>query len=128
MQHADASQEVITLRTDVVPGDLGSIVRLHGVVYAQEYGFDITLEAYVAGPLAEFFRCFTDRNRLWIAERGDRLVGCIAYCGHLGKGSLVALVPGRSLGPRTGAGQEVITGGDGVLSEPRLRDRLLVDG
>jgi ribosomal protein S18 acetylase RimI-like enzyme len=81
MQHADASQEVITLRTDVVPGHLGSIVRLHGVVYAQEYGFDTSFEAYVAGPLAEFVRCCTDRNRLWIAERGDRLVGCIAIVG-----------------------------------------------
>ncbi len=81
MQPADASLEVITLRTHLEPGDLGSIVRLHGVVYAQEYGFDTTFEAYVAGPLAEFIRCCTDRSRLWIAERGDHLVGCIAIVG-----------------------------------------------
>ena len=81
MQHTDASQEAITLRTNMVPGDLGSIVRLHGVVYAQEYGFDTTFEAYVAGPLAESVRSSTDRDRIWIAERGDRIVGCIAIVG-----------------------------------------------
>src|ERR687885_147033 len=59
-------------------GDLGSVVHLHGTVYAKEYGFDPTFEAYVAGPLAEFVRSRTDRDRLWVAERGGRMVGCIA--------------------------------------------------
>src|SRR5262245_48715820 len=70
--------EAVTVRTELRPGDLGSIVHLHGVLYAREYGFDPTFEAYVAGPLAEFVRKASDRERLWIAERDDRLVGCIA--------------------------------------------------
>ena len=74
-------QGAFTVRTTLAPGDLGSIVRLHGVVYAREYGFDETFEAYVAGPLAEFVRSHTDRDCLWIAERGDSLVGCIAIVG-----------------------------------------------
>lgn len=81
MQPADASLDAVTIRTHLVPGDLGGIICLHGVVYAQEQGFDTTFEAYVAGPLAEFVRCRTDRERLWIAERGNRLVGCIAIVG-----------------------------------------------
>lgn len=81
MRSYDASQEVIALRTELVPGDLGRIIGLHGVVYAREYGFDTTFEAYVASPLAEFVCCRTDRDRLWIAECGDRLVGCIAIVG-----------------------------------------------
>jgi GNAT superfamily N-acetyltransferase len=68
----------LTLRTDLRPGDLGEVVRLHGVVYARERGFDPTFEAYVAGPLAEFVRAASPRGRLWLAERGGRLVGCAA--------------------------------------------------
>jgi ribosomal protein S18 acetylase RimI-like enzyme len=85
MQPAEASQGAITVRTTLVPGDLGSLVRLHGVVYAREYGFDPTFEAYVAGPLAEFVCSRTDRDRLWIAERGDSMVGCIAIVGTSAK-------------------------------------------
>ena len=69
------------LRHELRPGDLGYLVYLHGTVYAREYGFDPTFEAYVAGPMAEFVRTRTDRDRLWIAERARRIVGCIAIVG-----------------------------------------------
>lgn len=68
----------ITIRTGLRPGDLGEVVRLHGVLYAREYGFDHTFEAYVAGPLAEFAGGPTTRQRIWLAERAGRLVGSIA--------------------------------------------------
>ncbi len=68
----------ITCRTDLRPGDIGAIVRFHGLVYAREHGFDHTFEAYVAKPLAEFACSASDRERIWIAERGGQLVGCIA--------------------------------------------------
>jgi GNAT superfamily N-acetyltransferase len=71
----------VTLRHDLRPGDLGTIVALHGTLYAREYGFDPTFEAYVAGPLAQFVRAHTERDRLWIAERDERIVGCIAIVG-----------------------------------------------
>ena len=59
----------VTLRSDLRPGDLGRIILLHGTVYARECGFDHTFEAYVAGPLAEFARAASSRERLWLAER-----------------------------------------------------------
>src|SRR5262249_50223286 len=78
MQPTGASQGSITLQTSLRPGDLGNIVSLHGTLYAREYGFDTTFEAYVAGPLGEFVRSGSERERLWIAEQDGRLVGCIA--------------------------------------------------
>jgi len=68
----------LTLRTTVRPGDLGEIVRMHGVLYAREFGFDPSFEGYVAGPLAEFARRGEARERLFIAEDGSRIVGVVA--------------------------------------------------
>jgi GNAT superfamily N-acetyltransferase len=76
-QVRDGPGEII-LRTDLRPGDVGEVVRLHGVLYAREHGFDATFEAYVAAPLAEFVRAGSARERLWIAEQEGRIVGCIA--------------------------------------------------
>ncbi len=70
--------EPITLRTGLRPGDLGSVVSLHGVVYAQERGLGPSFEAHVAGPLSDFVRSGNERQRLWIAERAGRIVGCVA--------------------------------------------------
>jgi N-acetylglutamate synthase-like GNAT family acetyltransferase len=67
-----------TLRTELRPGDIGEIVRLHGVLYAREHGFDPTFEAYVAEPLARFAIAASPRERLWIAERDGAIVGCVA--------------------------------------------------
>lgn len=73
-----AGRKTITVRNELGPGDIGAIVRFHGLTYAREYGFDNTFEAYVAGPLADFARRGSPRERIWIAEQGERLVGCIA--------------------------------------------------
>jgi ribosomal protein S18 acetylase RimI-like enzyme len=71
----------LSLRTDLRPGDIGTLVQLHGTSYAREYGFDSTFEAYVAGPLAQFALAHSPRDRLWIAERGEQIVGCVAIVG-----------------------------------------------
>jgi GNAT superfamily N-acetyltransferase len=54
------------------------VVRLHGEVYAVERGFDRSFEEYVAGPLGEFVRRGSPRERLWLAERAAALAGCVA--------------------------------------------------
>src|SRR5262249_16477311 len=69
------------LRFHLRPPALAFPVSLPGVIYARECGFDPTFEAYVAGPLAQFVRSRSERDRLWIAERGGRIVGCIAIVG-----------------------------------------------
>ncbi|MCP4542253.1 MAG: GNAT family N-acetyltransferase [Chloroflexi bacterium] len=68
----------ITIRHDLRPGDIGYLIYLHGILYAQEYGFDATFEPYVAGPMAEFCKSRTDRERLWIVEKDGQIVGSVA--------------------------------------------------
>jgi N-acetylglutamate synthase-like GNAT family acetyltransferase len=70
--------EGITVRHDVRPGDLGSLIRLHGILYARQYGYDHTFEPYVARPLADFILSEGPRQRIWIVQRGDEIVGCLA--------------------------------------------------
>ena len=60
------------------PGDLGWVVERHGALYAQEYAWDATFEGAVAGIVAEFARDLDpDRERAWIAWKGDRRVGSV---------------------------------------------------
>ncbi len=69
---------MITLRHELRAGDLGYLVYLHGTLYAREYGFDHTFEAYVAGPMAQFALAASPRERIWIAENDDGILGCVA--------------------------------------------------
>lgn len=67
------------MRSDLKPGDLGSIVRLHGILYAREWGFDRTFEGYVAAGVAEFALSFIPgRDRAWVLEQEGRMFGSIA--------------------------------------------------
>ncbi len=75
--------EAITIRHDLRPGDLGRVAELHGVLYAEEYGFDHRFEAYVAETLGEFGLALRpDHDRLWLAELDGRLVGSIGIVGR----------------------------------------------
>ncbi len=60
------------------PGDWGWIISMHGAVYAEEYGWDPTFEAFVAGVAKEIIEGFDPaREACWIAEIDGRRVGSV---------------------------------------------------
>ncbi len=73
----------ISVRTEIKPGDLGAIMHLHGVLYAEEYGLDWTFELYIAKGYTEAIEAFTSgKARLWVAEDAGEVVGSIAIVEH----------------------------------------------
>lgn len=60
------------------PGDMGWVVQRHGVLYAQEYGWDEQFEALVAEIVAKFIRALDPkREQCWIAEKDGENVGSV---------------------------------------------------
>lgn len=66
------------LLRDLRPGDLGWIVHRHGVLYAQELGWDERFEGFVAGILADYMRQHDPAwERAWIADSDGKILGAV---------------------------------------------------
>jgi GNAT superfamily N-acetyltransferase len=70
------SRDNVLIRTQLKPGDIGYVIHLHGKLYGKEYGYGIQFESYVAKGLSEFYEKYNpERNRVWICEHKDRMIG-----------------------------------------------------
>jgi GNAT superfamily N-acetyltransferase len=57
---------------------MGAVIRLHGTIYTNEYGWDQTFEALVARIAARFLDAYDPvRERCWIAEMDGEVVGSV---------------------------------------------------
>jgi DNA-binding MarR family transcriptional regulator/GNAT superfamily N-acetyltransferase len=102
----DAPAPAIVLRPHR-PGDMGWVTSANAMLYAQEYGWDISYEALVGKITAEFIEKFDPaRERCWIAEMNGERVGsvfCVAKTPEIAKLRLLIIDPrarGRGLGKR----------------------------
>ena len=76
--NSQPSLEAISIRTQLQPGDLGCIISMHGALYKREYNFGLQFEVYVARGLCEFYEKYSpDRNRVWLCEYEDRIIGSL---------------------------------------------------
>jgi len=59
-------------------GDMGWVAHRHGVLYAQEYGWDEHFEALVAQIVSDFITHYNpEREHCWIAEVNGEIVGSV---------------------------------------------------
>jgi GNAT superfamily N-acetyltransferase len=85
----DEDLAVFTLRTELKPGDIGTITYLHGVIYHAEKKHGIAFEAYVAEGLAEFFHNYqAGRDHVWIYEHDRQIIGTLFLMDRQGTAQL----------------------------------------
>ncbi|WP_230515189.1 GNAT family N-acetyltransferase [Teredinibacter turnerae] len=68
------------IRNTLQATDIGRIILLHSEYYSATEGYDHTFEAYVAEPLAQFALRTNPKERIWIAESNNQIVGVICIC------------------------------------------------
>ncbi|WP_462408539.1 GNAT family N-acetyltransferase [Neobacillus sp. Marseille-QA0830] len=79
----DLKLEDISIRNQVRPGDAGYITYMHGWIYNKEYNYTTVFEGYVAQSFYDFLMNYDpNKDRLWVAEHNDEIVGSIAILGH----------------------------------------------
>ncbi|RAU94346.1 bifunctional helix-turn-helix transcriptional regulator/GNAT family N-acetyltransferase [Paenibacillus sp. YN15] len=81
-QSGDVRQS-IQIRNELRPGDAGTLIHLHGWIYAQECGYNHDFEGYVCKTFHDFFESYRpEKDRFWFAEAGGEMIGAIAIVGH----------------------------------------------
>jgi ribosomal protein S18 acetylase RimI-like enzyme len=104
----DRLSDRIEIRRDLRPGDLGEIVAMHGRLYSREYGLDATFEGHVASAVARaaIGGWPSEREGVWIVERGARYAGSLALTDEDGQTAVLrwflldSSIRGRGLGRR----------------------------
>jgi ribosomal protein S18 acetylase RimI-like enzyme len=68
--------EEITIRSELRSGDIGYVIYMHGNLYKKEYGYGISMEAYIADGFSEFYKNYDPKkDKVWVAEYENKIVG-----------------------------------------------------
>ena len=80
MGEGEVGDPEVSIRPLGRPGDLGWVVMAHGELYADEFGWDTSVEAFIARIVADYAADHNPtREAAWIAEMNGRRVGCV-FC------------------------------------------------
>ncbi len=115
-----ASIQELKIRHDIQPGDIGYLIYLHGLIYSRECGYNYQFEGYVAHTFHEFIELYhPEKDRLWLAELDDEIVGSIAIVGHPGNLAQLRWFLIHPKARRAGLGKKLL---EGALSFCRERE------
>lgn len=68
----------VTVDERFEPGDLGELIRIHGVGNARDYGYTVWHEAYCARIAADFLiDGGGPRGRVWLAKKAGAVIGSV---------------------------------------------------
>lgn len=76
MKELQRQREIILRKP--VPGDIGWVISMHGLLYSQQFKFELNFEVDIAGKITSFFEKSHEFNRLLIAQVGGSRAGSIA--------------------------------------------------
>ena len=69
----------VTIRRDLRPGDIGEIIRMHGVLYPREHGLSPNMERHVASAVTTAVDLgWPETGAVWVVERDGEFAGSIA--------------------------------------------------
>ena len=69
----------VEIRRELRSGDIGDIIRMHGVLYRREHGLSPNMERHVAKAVTDAVeRGWPDTGAVWIVERDGEFAGSLA--------------------------------------------------
>lgn len=78
----EEQQDEIVYRHQLLPGDVGYLIYLHGELYARETGYNLEFEQYVCKTFYEFLDSYSpSKDRVFLAIHQHRIVGAVAILG-----------------------------------------------
>ncbi|MBP9078575.1 MAG: GNAT family N-acetyltransferase [Haliscomenobacter sp.] len=68
----------IEIRNQFKPGYLGQLIALHGTLYNEAIGIDLSFEGFVAEELSQFARRRHPKERIWLLVEKGTVKGSVA--------------------------------------------------
>jgi len=100
----------VNYREGLKPGDVGYLIYLHGVLYAQESGYSQEFEGYVVKTFYEFLEHYDAlKDKIWLATYNEQIIGCIAILSKPDNGAQLRWFLVHPIFRGTGVGKHLLS-------------------